>query len=160
MDMPTPSFKNRTFRTRLGFAAAGIRTVARREKSFRTQLVLAAIAAGAALWLRSGWMWGGLLLLAAALVLALEMVTAALEYLMDELHPQHAREIGHAKDAAAGAVLLASGAAAATGLMMIGYRFASTACLSASSAPSRSSTVAREGPNDASQDRGAGPFHS
>lgn len=119
MDAPLPSFKNRSFRTRLGFAAAGMRIVAAREKSFRTQSACALIAGGAAAWLRPGWLWGATLLLACALVLALEMVNASLEYLMDKIHPDHSREIGHAKDAAAGAVLLASGAAACIGAMMI-----------------------------------------
>jgi hypothetical protein len=73
-------------------------------------------------WLRPGWLWCALLVLAAALVLALEMANAALEYLIDEVHPHHAREIGHAKDAAAGAVLLASAAAALIGAMMIASR--------------------------------------
>ena len=112
------TFKNRAFLARLGFAAAGIRTVAGREKSFRTQLACAAGAAGAAAWLRPGWVWCALLLLAAVLVLSLEMVNAALEYALDALHPQHAPEIGRAKDAAAGAVLLASGAAAGVALLM------------------------------------------
>ena len=122
MDAPGASFKNRPFRARLGFAAAGIRIVARREKSFRTQLLLGAFAGVVALWLRPGWLWCALLMLACALVLALEMVNASLEYLMDALHPHHAVEIGHAKDAAAGAVLLASGAAAAIGAMMVTSR--------------------------------------
>jgi diacylglycerol kinase (ATP) len=113
------SFKNRRFRERIGFAAAGIRIVASREKSFQTQLACAAAAAGALAWLRPGWLWCALLVLAAALVLALEMVNGALEYLMDELHPRHAPEIGHAKDAAAGAVLIASGGAATIAAMMV-----------------------------------------
>ena len=123
MDVPSPSFKNHSFRARLGYALAGIRTVRRREKSFRTQLACAVAAAGAAAWLRPGWVWCALLLLAATLVLALEMVNTSLEYLMDELHPHYAREIGHAKDAAAGAVLLASAGAAAIGGMMVASRF-------------------------------------
>jgi undecaprenol kinase len=122
VDAPSASFKNHGFRARLGYAFAGIRIVRRREKSFRTQLTCAAAAAGAVAWLRPGWLWCALLLLAAMLVLALEMINAALEYLMDELHPHHSREIGHAKDAAAGAVLLASIAAAAIGAMMVASR--------------------------------------
>ena len=74
--------------------------------------------------LRPGWLWCALLLLAAMLVLALEMVNAALEYLMDaRASGIFASEIGHAKDAAAGAVLLASIAAAAIGAMMVASRF-------------------------------------
>jgi undecaprenol kinase len=122
VDVPSTSFKNHSLRARLGYAFAGIRIVGRREKSFRTQLACAGLAAGAAAWLRPGWLWCALVLLATALVLALEMVNASLEYLMDELHPHHAREIGHAKDAAAGAVLLASIAASAIGAMMVASR--------------------------------------
>jgi diacylglycerol kinase len=122
VDAPT-SYKNRSLRIRLGFAAAGIRTVAAREKSFRTQLACAAAAAVALALLRPGWLWCALLVLAAALVLALEMANAALEYVLDEIHPHHAHEIGHAKDAAAGAVLLASIAAALTGAAMIASMF-------------------------------------
>jgi undecaprenol kinase len=118
VDAPT-SYKNRSFRTRLGFAAAGIRIAAAREKSFRTQLACAAAAAVALALIRPGWLWCALLVLAAVLVLTLEMANAALEYLMDEIHPHCAREIGHAKDAAAGAVLLASAAAAMVGAAMI-----------------------------------------
>ena len=119
MDAPAASLKNRPFRARLGFAAAGIRTVALREKSFRTQLACTAAADAMAAWLRPGWLWCALLLLAATLVLALEMVNAALEYALDALHPHHAAEIGRAKDAAAGAVLIASGAAGAVGAAML-----------------------------------------
>ncbi|MGZ8998973.1 MAG: diacylglycerol kinase [Allosphingosinicella sp.] len=100
--------KNAPFRTRLGYAVAGIRIVWRREKSFRTQcgLALAALATTAAL--RPGAVWTAILLLAIALVLALEMANAALEYAIDLLHPEIAEEIRFAKDAAAGAVLVAS----------------------------------------------------
>src|SRR4051812_48332121 len=114
------TMKNRRFAARLGFALAGIRLVFRREKSFRTQCALALAAALATLLLRPGPLWCALVALSAALVLALELVNAALEYLLDHLHPQFAREIGLAKDAAAGAVLLASlGSLGIGGLMML-----------------------------------------
>jgi len=111
--------KNRPFRARLEFALAGIRTVARREKSFRAQGVLALAATGALVLLRPGVLWTALVLLSAGFVLALEAVNGALEYLADRLHPEWAEEIGHAKDAAAGAVLIASLAAAAVGALMV-----------------------------------------
>ncbi len=100
--------KNAPFRTRLGFALAGIRIVWRREKSFRTQCALGSAALAAAIVLRAGLLWSALILLAIALVLALELANAALEYLIDHVHPEIADEIGFAKDAAAGAVLVAS----------------------------------------------------
>jgi diacylglycerol kinase (ATP) len=111
--------KNRKLVERIGFALAGIRIVVRREKSFRTQLVLAGAAVAALLALQPGLLWSAIILVAIGLVLALEMANAALEYLIDYLHPELAAEIGHAKDAAAGAVLLASFAAAGVGAMML-----------------------------------------
>lgn len=111
--------KNRPFADRLGFALAGIATVWRRERSFRTQLKLALAGAATLLVLRPGWLWAALLLLSAVLVLALEMANAALEYLADQVHPDIAPGIGAAKDAAAGAVLLASGGALVTAALML-----------------------------------------
>ena len=110
--------KNRRFAARLGCALAGIGLVFRREKSFRTQSALALATGLAMLVLRPGLLWSALIVLAAALVLALELVNSALEYLIDRLHPAWAREIGAAKDAAAAAVLLASFAALAVGALM------------------------------------------
>ena len=116
---PDPSpLKNRGFAARLGFALAGLRLVFAREKSFRTQAVLAAAAALALLLLRPGPLWTALVVLAAALVLAIELVNSALEYALDRLHPALAREIGSAKDAAAAAVLVASLAALAVGALL------------------------------------------
>lgn len=100
--------KNRGFVARLGFALAGIRIVMRRERSFRTQLIFALGAIAALALLRPGWVWAAIFGLAIALVLALEMMNAAIEYLIDQVHPEIAEEIKFAKDAAAGAVLIAS----------------------------------------------------
>jgi undecaprenol kinase len=111
--------KNRPFATRLGFALAGVRTVLRRERSFRAQGLLGLAAIAACIALRPGLMWTAIVGLCIALVLALEAVNAALEYLIDHLHPDIAAEIGHAKDAAAGAVLIASTGAVCIGAMML-----------------------------------------
>lgn len=111
--------KNLRFAARLGFALAGLRLVFAREKSFQVQLVLAALAALAVLALRPGLLWAALVALSAALVLALELVNSALEYLLDRLHPAYDREIGAAKDAAAAAVLLASLVAVLIGGLMV-----------------------------------------
>lgn len=115
---PAP-MKNRRFAERLGFAWAGLRLVFAREKSFRSQCALALAAALITLALRPGPVWSALVALAIALVLALELANSALEYLLDHLHPDLAREIGAAKDAAAASVLVASLAAAAAGALML-----------------------------------------
>jgi len=115
---PRPA-KNRRFAERLGFAAAGIRLVFRREKSFRAQCAAAVAAALVLLILRPGPLWSALVALSVGLVLALELVNSALEYLLDHLHPRESREIGAAKDAAAASVLLASLASALVGGLML-----------------------------------------
>jgi diacylglycerol kinase len=111
--------KNRHFLARLRCAASGIRLVHRREKSFRAQLRLALAAAMATAALGAGPVWAAMLFLAIGLVLALEAVNSALEYLIDHLHPALADEIGRAKDAAAGAVLIASLAAFGVAAAMV-----------------------------------------
>jgi undecaprenol kinase len=111
--------KSQPFLARMGFALAGIRTVYRREQSFRIQCLLGLVAAAVTAALRPGWTWAALIALAMGLVLALELINGALEYLIDRLHPEIHEEIKHAKDAAAGAVLLASIFGAFVGLAML-----------------------------------------
>ena len=114
-----PPSKNQPIRARLGFALAGIRRVWLRERSFRTQTMLGIAALLMTAALRPGWLWAAAILLSTGLVLALELANAALEYALDKLHPGFSREIGHAKDAAAGAVLVASIASACIGAAML-----------------------------------------
>jgi diacylglycerol kinase (ATP) len=116
---PAQALKNKPFATRLGFAAAGIALAARRERSFRTQAAIGATALLAVAILRPGLVWAAIALLSTALVLSLEMANAALEALIDHLHPGIAPEIGRAKDMAAGAVLLASLASLGIGVFML-----------------------------------------
>jgi diacylglycerol kinase (ATP) len=111
--------KNGSFPARLGHARAGIRLVWRREKTFRTHSLFAAAAIGVTAALRAGPIWWALVILCIALVVALEAMNAALEYMIDRLHPEIHEEIRCAKDAAAGAVLLASLGAAAVGALMV-----------------------------------------
>ena len=111
--------KNQPFRARLGFALAGMRRAWLRERSFRTQVAMGVAALVLTAILRPGWMWAAAILLSTGLVLALELANAALEYALDELHPGFSREIGFAKDAAAGAVLAASIASACVGAAML-----------------------------------------
>jgi undecaprenol kinase len=64
--------------------------------------------------LRPGALWAVVIILAAAMVLAAEAFNAAIEYLADAVHPDYHPLVGAAKDAAAGAVLIASLAALGT----------------------------------------------
>jgi len=111
--------KNGSFAARLGYAWAGVRTVWKREKSFRMHCGFATLAIAVAAVLRVEPIWWAITGLCIAIVFAAEMVNASLEYLIDRLHPEIHPEIGHAKDAAAGAVLLASIGTACVGVLMI-----------------------------------------
>jgi undecaprenol kinase len=111
--------KNGSFLDRFGYAFAGVVTVLKREKSFRMHCGFALLALAVAGFTRAALFWWALVALCIAIVFAAEMVNASLEYLIDRLHPEIHEEIKHAKDAAAGAVLLASIGTASVGLLMI-----------------------------------------
>ena len=103
--------KNRPLRERLGFAAEGLRTGWRRERSFGTQSLGALVALLLLILLRPPVFWWALVAVVAAMVLALELVNAAVEGVIDLLHPGLHPEIKAIKDMIAGAVLIVSLAA-------------------------------------------------
>lgn len=103
--------KNRPFRERLGFALAGITAGWRRERSFRTHVACGALVLVTLLLLRPAPVWWAIIALIVGLILAFELFNAALESLIDHLHPDQHPEIGAVKDMAAGAVLVLSAAA-------------------------------------------------
>jgi len=107
--------KGQRFHRRVGFAVAGLRAAWRGEASFRAQARLRLAAAGVLAVMRPSAAWVALVLIAAALVLALEAANAALEALADALHPGHHPAIGRAKDLAAAAVLIGGLAAVGVG---------------------------------------------
>lgn len=111
--------KNRPFRQRLGFALEGILEVWKLEHSFRSQTVLAVFAILVTVVLHPSFLWAALVVLSIALVLALEMINASIEALIDHVHPDIAPQIKLAKDVAAGAVLIASLGSLAIGVPMI-----------------------------------------
>lgn len=107
--------KNRPFPQRLGFAMAGLAAAWRRERSFRTQVWSAGLVVLALVALRPPAVWWSVILLTVGLVLVAELFNAAVEALVDHLHPDRHPEIRKVKDMAAGAALVASLAAAAIG---------------------------------------------
>ena len=100
--------KNQPFVSRLGFALGGIGSTLRSERSFRIHLVAVVAVLAALLWLRPAPVWWAAVALAAALVLAAELVNTAIEHLADHLHPEIHPGIRRVKDCAAAAVLVAS----------------------------------------------------
>jgi len=111
--------KNRPFVYRLRVAFAGLLACWRRERSFRTQAVTAAVAVLVLVALRPPAIWNAAVALAAGLVLVAEVFNAALEALADRLHPEIHPEIRVVKDMAAAAVLLASVVAVVVGVLLL-----------------------------------------
>ena len=107
----------RRWLTSAGFAWRGLGYAWRSQRNFRTEVVLGMLALGTALWLRVPL---APILLACGLVLGLELLNTALEAALDLLHPGRHPLVGAAKDAAAGAVLIASFAALLVGAWVLG----------------------------------------
>ncbi|MEO5492990.1 MAG: diacylglycerol kinase [Sphingomonas sp.] len=89
--------KNRPFAERLGFALAGWRAGWRRERSFRTQVMIGVVATAALVVLHPAPVWWALLALLIAMILALELLNGAIEAVIDLLHPELHGEIKAAK---------------------------------------------------------------
>ena len=112
--------KNQPFHKRLRFALNGIGETWRRERSFRTQVGVAVLVIIALIALRPPAIWWALIGFIIAVVLAFEVINAALEGLIDHLHPDIHPEIRVIKDMAAGAVLfVVLGAIAVAAVLMV-----------------------------------------
>ena len=99
-------------------AFEGIMYAARTQANMRIHLVVAALVLTATLLLRLDRFYVIALIILIALVLALELVNTAIEAIVDLLTVAHHPLAKTAKDAAAGAVLVASAAAVAVGYLI------------------------------------------
>jgi len=103
------SLKSRNFFESFGHALNGIRAVAARERNFRFQLIMAIAAVVACIIFQVYALHFMMVALAIFFVLAMELVNTAIEAVIDLVcggKPHPLAKI--AKDASAGAVLLAS----------------------------------------------------
>lgn len=98
-------------------AAAGVAFAWRTQRHLRIEAVAAALAIAAAALLGTGLV---AVLLVSALVLVAELVNTAVEAVVDLLAPDRRPLAAAAKDAAAGAVLVASAFAVAVGVVALG----------------------------------------
>lgn len=112
-----PRAGGRGFVPAVSAAAAGVAYAWRTQPHLRLEVAAAAAAVGGA------WLLGtGLLavLLVSALVLVAELLNTAVEALVDLVSPERRPLAAAAKDAAAGAVLVASAFAVAVGIVALG----------------------------------------
>lgn len=99
-------------------ALRGLRAAFQTEQSFRLQLgaaLLVSVAGFVVGLTRLEWIF---VLLAIGLVLALELLNSMLEKTLDLLHPSEHALVRYIKDVAAAAVLIASTAALAIGVLL------------------------------------------
>lgn len=102
-------------------AIAGIFWSIRSHSSFRIHLPIATGVIALAAWLQiEAWRWTAVLI-AITSVLSAELLNTSIEQLVKVLHPQQDERVGHALDAAAGGVLIASIGAVAVGLLALGW---------------------------------------
>ena len=100
-----------------GFAIAGLTHAIKTQHALWFQLSAAAAIILLGLQFnitREDWRW---LIMAIAMVITAETMNTALEFLADAVTKEHHPLIGHAKDIAAGAVLVAAIGAAAIGIL-------------------------------------------
>jgi len=100
------------------FALRGIYLIVRNQHNFRIHLVaFFAILILGILTRITNWEWC-VIILTCALVLSLEAINTALEYLVDLVSPEFEKKAGEIKDIAAGAVLISAIAAVIVGILI------------------------------------------
>lgn len=118
-DNQQKKWKNRTLTASLEFALTGIVNAYKEERNMRKHLIsaLLAIIAGAVFHITvTEWLF---LLLSIFLVIAFEIINSSIENVVDLASDYHFSMLAkNAKDMAAGAVLLISGYALLTGLII------------------------------------------
>ena len=116
---PQKKWKNRDLVASMEFAITGVLTAFKEERNMRKHLVSAILACVAGLVFQISAMEWLFLLLAIFLVIILEIINSAIENVVDLASGYHFSMLAkNAKDMAAGAVLVASGYAVLTGLII------------------------------------------
>ncbi len=116
---PQKKWKNRDLVASMEFAITGVLTAFKEERNMRKHLVSAILASLAGLVFQISAIEWLFLLLAIFLVIILEIVNSAIENVVDLASGYHFSMLAkNAKDMAAGAVLVASGYAVLTGLII------------------------------------------
>ena len=105
-----------------GFALEGVSYVIRTQRSARIEVAIGAVVLALAAWLRISALEWAILVLAMALVLALEALNTAVELTVTLASPQRHPLAKAAKDVSAAMVLIAALASIVVGLIILGPR--------------------------------------
>jgi len=126
-DNPTVIRMLRNLLRSFSFAFEGVFYMFATQRNARIEALVGIAVLAVASWLRVSRVEWAILLVTIGVVLAAEAFNTGIERMVDLLSPERRQEAKHAKDAAAGAVLILSFAAAAVGFVILGpplwYRF-------------------------------------
>ena len=111
--------RNRLIRS-FGYAFAGLGYLFRTQGNARIEAAIGVIACALGAWLRISRAEWAVIVFTIALVLILEGLNTTVELAIDLASPEQHPYAKHAKDLAAGMVLLASMASIAVGLLILG----------------------------------------
>ena len=107
-----------------GFALADISYLIRTQRNARIEIAIGIVVLAVAAWLRVTAIEAAVLILAIALVLALEALDTAIELAVTLASPERHPLARVAKDVSAAMVLVAAIAAAVVGVLVLGPRIA------------------------------------
>ncbi|HEY6204476.1 MAG TPA: diacylglycerol kinase family protein [Candidatus Limnocylindria bacterium] len=107
-----------------GFALEGISYLIRTQRSAQIEIVIGAIVIAVAAWLGASALEWAVLVLATALVLALEALNTAIELIVTLASPERHPLAKAAKDVGAAMVLIAAIGAVVVGVIVLGQRVA------------------------------------
>ena len=111
---------DRPFSRALADAVDGVGSALRGQRNFRTQIGIGAVAVLAAAVLRFDEIRWAILIVAIGMVLGAELFNTSLEHAVDSASAEESEDARTAKHAGAGAVLVASIAAAVIGCVLFG----------------------------------------
>lgn len=116
---PDPAKQRRRYTDSINFALEGILFAARNERHMRNHFLAALVILAAVLFLHVSSLEFILLVLCVSFVLFAELMNTALELCVDIVSPKYHPLAKHAKDVAAGAVLIAAIGAAVMGCLIL-----------------------------------------
>jgi len=117
-ELPTGWHKSVSLLEACRHAGHGMRIAFRTERNLKVQVVMYVVVLVLAWLLGLSFFEMALLILAATVVVTLEMINTAVERFTDIVEPKYSGVVRHIKDIAAGAVMVASVAAVVVGILL------------------------------------------
>lgn len=116
---PQHPFKSRSFLHSLGYALNGLQSAFRSERNFRAHTAMIVVVSGVGIYFRVSFIEWAILIFCMTLMVAVETLNTALEYLVDMwaggVYNEKAKLV---KDIAAGACLVTAAGVALSGFMI------------------------------------------